>query len=244
MCEIKKYKTLIVDDEKYARNDLKELLAFYPIIDVVGEAKSISTALELIEQLNPDIIFLDIQFPGELGFDLFDKTNIAAKVIFVTAYNEYAIRAFEVNACDYLLKPINPDRLALTIKRIMERNENNKNLTGSYNDEDLIYIQLNYRYYFVKISSIIKIQAQDHYTEIITNIGLKGLTNKSLIEWEECLPQNSFLKIHRSTIINKNYVDRIERGKNYSFYVYIKNIENPIVLSRRMARQIKNSLML
>ncbi|MFH0736713.1 MAG: LytTR family DNA-binding domain-containing protein [bacterium] len=244
MCEIKKYKTLIVDDEKYARNDLKEMLASYQMLEIVGEAKNISAALELIEQINPDLIFLDIQFPGELGFDLFDKVNITAKVVFVTAYNEYALRAFEVNACDYLLKPINPDRLALTIKRIIGSREEIKDLPSSFNDEDLIYIQLNYRYYFVKISSIIKIQAQDHFTEITTNIGLKGLTNKSLIEWEACLPQNIFIKIHRSTIINKNYVERIERGKNYSFCVIIKNTENPIVLSRRMARQIKNSLML
>ena len=222
MCEIKKYKTLIVDDEKYARNDLKELLEVYPFIDIVGEAKNINSAIEMIEQLNPDLIFLDIQFPGESGFDLFDKINISAKVVFVTAFNEYAIRAFEVNACDYLLKPVNPDRLDLTIKRLKESgNIENVNVV-TFNNEDRIYIQINYRYYFVHIQSIIKIQASDHFTEIITNNGLKGLTNKSLIEWEECLPKYSFVKVHRSTIINNNYVEKIERGNNYSFQVIMK----------------------
>ena len=242
MNEEKKYKTLIVDDEKYARGDLRELLSLFPTIEVVGEAKNIKTAIEAIEKLKPDLIFLDIQFPGEIGFELFDKVDINAKVIFVTAYDEYAIRAFDVNACDYLLKPVNPDRLALAVKRIQENRERQIPPGISLTEEDSIYLQLNYKYYFIRVDSIIKITAADHFTEIITAKGLKGLTNKQLCEWDECLPKSSFIKVHRSTIINMNFVERIERGANYSYHIIMKNIEEPIAISRRYASQIKKKM--
>jgi two-component system LytT family response regulator len=244
MNEEKKYRTLIIDDEKYARSDLRELLSLFPTIDIVGEAKNIKTAIEAIENLKPDLLFLDIQFPGETGFELFDKVDITAKVIFVTAYDEYAIRAFDVNACDYLLKPVNPDRLALAIKRLPENHEQQNQPSISLTEEDSIYLQLNYKYYFLRVDSIIKITAADHFTEVFTAKGLKGLTNKQLCEWEKRLPKSSFTQVHRSTIINMNFVERIERGANYSYHVIMKNIEEPILISRRYAAQIKKRMAL
>ncbi|MBU1100119.1 MAG: LytTR family DNA-binding domain-containing protein [Bacteroidetes bacterium] len=237
-----KYRTLIVDDEKFARSDLRELLSDFPVIEVVGEAKNIKTAVEAIEELKPDLIFLDIQFPGETGFELFDKTDINAKVIFVTAYDEFAIRAFDVNACDYLLKPVNPDRLALAIKRLQENHESSVPRSSSFTNEDSIYLQMNYKYYFVRVDSIIKITAADHFTEIITSRGLRGLTNKPLWEWAECLPKESFIQVHRSTIINMNFAESIERGANYSYYLNLKNFETQIPISRRYASQIKKQM--
>jgi len=239
----KEFRTLIVDDEKYARSDLRELLSVFPTIDVVGEAKNIKAAVEAVEKLKPDLIFLDIQFPGETGFELFEKVDINAKVIFVTAYDEYAIRAFDVNACDYLLKPVNPDRLALAVTRLQENRERLLPKGIPLTPEDSIYLQLNYKYYFIRIDSIIKITAADHFTEIITAKGVKGLTNKQLCDWDECLPKNSFLQVHRSTIINMNFVDRVERGTNYSYRIILKNIEEPITISRRYATQLRKKMM-
>ena len=239
-----KYRTLIVDDEKFARSDLIELLSVIPDIDVVGEAKNIKTAVEAIEQLKPDLIFLDIQFPGETGFELFDKIDVKAKVIFVTAYDEYAIRAFDVNACDYLLKPVNPDRLSLAVKRLLENRENTIAKNISLTNIDSIYLQINYKYYFLRVDSIIKITAADHYSEIITTKGLRGLTNKRLSEWSDCLPKESFIQVHRSTIINMNFVEKVERGANYSYHLYLKNIDEPISISRRYASQIKSRMAL
>lgn len=239
MKEEKRYRTLIVDDEKYARSDLRELLSDFPSVEVVGEAKNIKTAIEAIEKLKPDLIFLDIQFPGETGFELFDKIEITAKVIFVTAYDEYAIRAFDVNACDYLLKPVNPDRLALAVKRLPDNREQQIHPNTLFTETDSIYLQLNYKYYFVRVDSIIKITAADHFTEVVTTKGLKGLTNKQLCEWDKCLPKSSFTQIHRSTIINMNFVERIERGANYSNRIILKNIDEPITISRRYASKIK-----
>lgn len=238
------YRTIIVDDEKFARSDLREFLSAYPSVEIVAEAKNIKTAIEAIEELKPDLIFLDIQFPGETGFDLFERTEITAKVIFVTAYDEYAIRAFDVNACDYLLKPVNPDRLALAIKRLSDNKEHSAPKAIKLTNEDSIYLQMNYKYYFVRVDSIIKITAADHYTEIITSKGLKGLTNKHLWEWEESLPKESFVQVHRSTIINMNYADKIERGINYAHYLTMKNVTEPIQISRRYASKIKDKMRL
>lgn len=239
-----KIRTLIVDDEKFARSDLRELLSAFPSIEVIGEAKNIKKAIEAIEELKPDLIFLDIQYPGETGFDLFERTGIKAKVIFVTAYDEYAIRAFDVNACDYLLKPVNPDRLALAIKRLNESRNNSISDVIKITNDDSIYLQMNYKYYFVRVDSIIKITAAGHYTDIVTTKGLHGLTSKHLWEWIECLPKESFIQVHRSTIINMNLVDRIERGVNYSYSLIMKNIEEPIPISRRYAAHIKKEMAL
>jgi two-component system LytT family response regulator len=110
------FRAVIIDDEELSRTDLKLLLTRFPTVEVVGEAKDISTGSVVVSKLNPDVIFLDIEFPRESGFDLLEKIETRAKIVFVTAFDEYAIRAFEVNALDYLLKPVNPDRLAITLK--------------------------------------------------------------------------------------------------------------------------------
>lgn len=239
MSNEKKYRTLIVDDEKYARKDLREQLTEFPCIDVIGEAKNIETAVEQIEKLTPELIFLDIQFPGETGFDLFEKTNIKAKVIFVTAFDEFAIRAFEMNACDYLLKPVNPARLALTINRLSVNQEPILIPGNVFSNEDSIYIQLNTKYYFIRIDTIIKITATDHFTEIITAKGIKGLSNKHLFEWVECLPKSSFVQVHRSSIVNINFIEKITRGSHYSHQIKMKSMETLIPISRKYLRQIK-----
>jgi two-component system, LytTR family, response regulator len=236
------YTAIIVDDETLARQDLKLVLSKFPMIEVVGEAKNIHDAVEEIKNKNPDLIFLDIEFPGETGFDLLEKIDTRAKVIFVTAYDEFAIRAFEVNACDYLLKPVNPDRLALTFDRLKDVNKQGATKIGKFNRDDSIYIQLNYKYYFVRIDSIIKIEASDNYTEIVTTRGLKGLTNKHLNEWEECLPENLFLRIHRSTMVNLEYIEKIIRLDNLSSQVFLKNCPEPVVISRRYEKKFRKRL--
>ena len=115
-------RALLIDDERLARTDLRSLLSEYQTIEVVGEADSVQTAVALIAAEEPDLLFLDIQMPGESGFDLLDKIDLQARIIFVTAYDEYAIRAFEVDAIDYLLKPVNPERLKTALERLDREN--------------------------------------------------------------------------------------------------------------------------
>lgn len=235
-------KTLIVDDESLLRDYLRGLLKKFPSIEVVGEAESVSTAVTAIRRHRPDLVFLDIKFPGESGFDLFEKVDVKAKVIFVTAFDEFAIRAFEVNAQDYLLKPINPDRLALALKRIESAEKMTTPQVKQLNYNGFIFIELNSRYHFIRIDTILKISAAGFYTELMTTTGRKGLVQKSMKEWEEILPGEGFERIHRSTIVNIEYVDRVERTFNNSYHMYLKGCPKPELMSRRHVARIKDRL--
>jgi two-component system LytT family response regulator len=238
----KAYKALVVDDERLARKDLASLLRAHENIIVVGEADDVPSAIKAIEKLNPDVIFLDIQMPGDSGFDLLDKTDVEARVIFVTAYDEYAIRAFEVNALDYLLKPVNPGRLAKALERLelQERETPAKVRRLSYNDR--LFLMLGRNFKFLKVNTLITVTAAGDYSEILASDGNKGLTLKSMKEWEARLPEQHFIRIHRSTIVNMEFIDRVEEWFNYSFRVYLKGVEEPYVISRRYATRLKDKL--
>src|SRR5438105_1598221 len=148
------YRSLIVDDEWLARQDLRRLLSKHPEIEIIGEADSVENAAKMISELSPDVVFLDIQMPEESGFKLYDRVDVDFKIIFVTAFDNYAIRAFEVNALDYLLKPVNPTRLAQTIARLSEPKSGKERTKSELKHDDYVFIKSQGRTRFVKISSI------------------------------------------------------------------------------------------
>jgi two-component system, LytTR family, response regulator len=236
----KKYKAILVDDERLARRDLLSLLSTHSNVEVVGEADSVVSAIELIHEKDPDIVFLDIQMPGESGFDLLEKVDLKAHVIFVTAFDEYAIRAFEVDAIDYLLKPINPARLQTTIDRLEKEPPIPTETQHRLQYEDVMFLTINSHLKFLKVGSIVCIQAAGDYSEILTAEGKKGLIQRSMTEWEERLPESSFCRIHRSIIINLEYVNRVEEWFKNSYHVYLKGIEIPFTMSRRYAAIIRS----
>ncbi|MBN1348205.1 response regulator transcription factor [candidate division KSB1 bacterium] len=233
---------LIVDDERLARQELKSMLREFDTVQVVGEADDVPSAMNAIQQLNPDVIFLDIQMPGASGFDLLDKMNIRARIIFVTAYDEYAIRAFEINALDYLLKPVSPHRLRNAIQRLNSEDESVEPEPRKLNYDDYIFLMVDNKMTFLKVNTILCINAAGDYSEILTRADRKGLALKSMKEWEYRLPENYFIRIHRSTIINLEYVDHLEEWFNYSFQVYLKGIPKPVIMSRRYAAKLKEKL--
>ncbi|MBK9389240.1 MAG: response regulator transcription factor [Bacteroidetes bacterium] len=234
-------KAIIVDDERLARLNLRKLLNPYPEIEVAGEASSCENAIEMIRLFNPQLIFLDIQLSGETGFDLLELIDNSIKIIFVTAYDEYAIRAFEVNAIDYLLKPVNPERLKAAIERVIKREKAQEGEAKCYEYSDSIYVRLNnYASRFIKISSISFIEPVGNYTRIFTIDGKHCLVLKTLKQWEEELPENHFVRIHRSSIVNIEHVDHIEKDSNTQQRAYLKNISEPLDISRRYARKLKS----
>jgi two-component system LytT family response regulator len=234
-------KAIIVDDERLARLNLRKLLNPYPEIDIAGEASSCENAMELIRLFNPQLIFLDIQLSGETGFDLLDLIDNSIKIIFVTAFDEYAIRAFEVNAIDYLLKPVNPERLKAAIERVIKREKAQESEAKNYEYSDSIYVRMsNYASRFIKISSISFIEPVGNYTRIFTIDGKHCLVLKTLKQWEEELPENHFVRIHRSSIVNIEHVDHIEKDSNTQSRAYLKNIPEPLDISRRYARKLKS----
>jgi len=235
------WKTLIVDDERLARKKMRQMLSEFPEIEIVGEADGVSEAVKLIEETAPDVVFLDVQMPQASGFELLEKTGSEFKTIFVTAYDEYAIRAFEVNALDYLLKPVNPERLKQAIERLSsETSETAPENQLEY--DDFLFLNFGRHSQFVRVSEIKCIAAADVYSEIHAEDGRKALIFKPLAEWEQRLPQKNFVRIHRSTIVNLAFVERVESMFNYSCEVYIKGFQKPFAMSRRFAAKVKSKL--
>lgn len=235
-------RAIIIDDEPLARKDLRTVLSELKDIEIVGEADSIKSAKALLKKSRPDLIFLDIQMPGETGFDLLEYIDPNIDIIFVTAFDEYAIRAFEVNALDYLLKPVDGERIKEAISRFKNEEESKEVPNESLMYDDNLFLKLNNSYNFLRINTIIAIQAADDYSEILTNEGKKYLVYKKMFEWDNRLPEQYFCRIHRSTIININMIDRIEPWYNQSYHVYIKGLTDPFTMSRRYFKSIKNKL--
>lgn len=238
----KEWRTIIIDDERLARLQLRDLLAHFEIINVIAEADNVPSGVKIVNDLQPELIFLDIQMPGESGFDLLQQINLLPKIVFVTAFDQYAIRAFEVNALDYLLKPINPQRLAQAVARLSKDSQEESAATVEPLEyDDHIFITSGNQADFVKVSSIVCIRADGVYSEVLLNDGRKLVLHKSLKQWLKQLPAKRFAQIHRSTIINLEDVERVEQWFNYSYRVYLRTIKEPLTMSRRFVAQLKNN---
>ena len=235
-----KYKALIVDDERLARLSLRTLLEQLSEIEIVGEADDVPTAIIAIERLQPDVVFLDIQMPGQNGFQLVEQANFSGKFIFVTAYDEYALRAFEINALDYLMKPVSLDRLKTAMERLDLPVENTASTQEQLTYDDQLFTTVGTKMQFLKINQIVLIQSDGDYTNVYMNKGTHGLVNKTMKEWEERLPAHHFVRVHRTSIINTEYIENIDKWFNYSYRVVLKGMEEPVVISRRYAKKLKD----
>jgi len=239
---------IVVDDERLARSDLISMLKEHEGIVVVGQAADTRAAGDLIAKLNPDVVFLDIQMPGESGFDLLDRMDIKSSIIFVTAYDEHAVRAFEVNALDYLLKPVSKERLASSVKRLLEPERGERGERGETAEkdrlryDDSLFLRIDDGMKFLKVSTISAVRAAGDYTEVMTSGRQGGLTSKSMKEWEARLPPDRFCRIHRSTIINLECVERVEDRGNYTFDVFLRGMKEPFAMSRRYSAALKHRL--
>lgn len=236
-----KFTGYIVDDESLARYTLKKKLADFPEIEILGEASTIQNALEEIPIKKPDILFLDIQLSEGTGFDLLNELNCNCKIIFITAFDEYAIRAFEINAIDYLLKPISNKRLKQAINRIKNPKINIEigNIVElKYDDRFMISSRDNIN--FIKISEITFIKSSGDYTEIKLVSGKIYLESKSMNQWEQCLPKNHFFRISRFYIVNFDYVLKIKRAFPIPALLYIEGNKEPIRISRSYYQRIKS----
>lgn len=244
---MKKLTSYIVDDEPLAIKVLKKKLENIAEIEIVGDSTRMNKAITDINNLKPDILFLDIQLTEGTGFDLLNKIDFNGKVIFITAYDEYAFRAFEVNALDYLLKPISDERLRYAIDKV---NNNIPNNTIDYLQEPLKYkytdrifvMDKNY-IRFILLDTICVISAARDYTFIETIDGKKNIIMRSMNDWENRLPQEHFVRIHRSYIVNINHIEKIVRNSTSSAKVFIKNYPEPVSLSRTYYKNIKTNYM-
>ncbi len=237
--EMNNLTALIIDDESLARFTLRNKLADFREIEIIGEAASLKEAEEKIKVLNPGLIFLDIQLPDGSGFDLFNLIEYTGKVIFVTAYDEYALRAFEINAIDYLLKPVSAKRLKAAIEKLGESLDASLTRIVKLNYNDRLMVVYKKSVNFIKISLITHITASGEYSYIHTNNGREFITSKSLNEWEIKLPDQNFCRVHRSTIINFDYIVKIDHSITGTAEVILHGSSESIKISRNYFKRLK-----
>lgn len=236
-------KAIIIDDERLARQELKNLLASHKEIEVVAECSNADQAKEKIAEISPDVIFLDIQMPGKTGLELLEEISALPEVVFVTAYDEYAIRAFEINALDYLLKPVQPQRLAETIKKLMnkesaEKGENNTPL----NESDQVFVKDGDKCWFVPLQNIRLFESEGNYVRVYFE-GFRPMILRSLNSLEARLPEKLFFRASRKHIINLKWVDNIETWFNGGLMVKLKGGQE-VEISRRQAVKLKDMMSL
>ena len=238
-------KAIIIDDERLARNELKKLLQSHPEIEIIDEAANVAEGIAKIEQLNPDLIFLDIQMPGKTGFDLLEEVERAPKVIFTTAYDEYAIKAFEVNALDYLLKPIEPKRLTDALQKFHEELQEEKTnipVRNHLTETDQVFVKDGDHCWFVKLGEIRLFESVGNYARVFFG-GNKPLILKSLNALEEKLDERMFFRANRKYIINLRWIEKIESYFNNGLIIDLKGGEK-IEISRRQTVKFKEMMSL
>jgi two-component system LytT family response regulator len=228
---------LIIDDERLARAELRRLLEKHPEVEIVGEARDAEDALAQIGRLEPELLFLDIQMPGDNGFELLEKLDRVPLVIFTTAYDEYALKAFEVNALDYLLKPVAPERLAAALAKI-----GGVKPRPSVSGDQQIFVKDGERCWFVALRDIVLLESEGNYTRLYFG-GHRPLVLRSLNYLEDRLDAAIFFRASRKHILNLKFIEAIDAWANGGFLVRLKgNFE--VEMSRRQAQKFKEVMSL
>lgn len=239
-------KALIVDDERLARKELMKLLEEHPSIEVVGEAQNADEAFDLVETLNPDLLFLDIQMPGKTGFQLLEMLDAVPLVVFTTAYDEYALKAFDVNALDYLLKPIHPDRLAEAVSKILQKEKEKKEAIEFGEKKlglnDQVFVKDGDRCWFVSLSNVRMFESDGNYIKVYFDAN-KPMIHKSLNALDEKLDERAFFRASRKHIVNLSWVEGIEPWFNGGLMVRLKGGDK-VEVSRRQAAKFKDMMSL
>ena len=244
-------KAIIIDDERLARKELSSLLVDYSDIEIIAESHNADHAISKIESLQPDLIFLDIQMPVKTGFELLEELSFVPHVIFTTAYDEYALKAFEVNAFDYLLKPIERERLKESLEKLKERikeeNENeSQEILSAENSglglEDQIFVKDGDKCWFVKLNKVSAFESEGNYVRIHFD-GNKPLILKSLNNLEQRLNEKSFFRANRKFIINLSWIENMESWFNGGLRVTLSD-GRQIEISRRQAAKLKEKMSL
>lgn len=238
-------KVILIDDERLARSELRRMLDEFSDVEIIGEAANASEGIEKIEALNPDLIFLDIQMPGKSGFDMLSQLDRAPHVIFVTAYDEYALKAFDVNALDYLMKPVEPQRLAEALLKVRQKNEEEMlsyNNRGILSENDQVFVKDGERCWFVRLSEVRLFESVGNYAKVFFGTN-KPLILKSLNALEERLDEKVFFRANRKHIINLRMIEKIEPYFNGGLLLDIAGGEK-IEVSRRQAVKFKEMMSL
>ncbi len=227
-------KALIVDDERIARQELRRLLASHADIEIAGEAQNAAEALELIPKLAPDVVFLDVQMPGMTGFEMLARLDDVPQIIFTTAYDEYALRAFEVSALDYLLKPVAPARLAAAVARLKPRSAPPR--------LEQVFVRDGERCWLVRVADIFLLESEGNYTRLCFKKE-RPLIPRSLAALEARLDAAVFFRANRSQIVNLKWVETVEAGPAGNLIITLRTGDS-VPASRRQSAALREALSL
>ena len=230
-------KAILVDDTRLARQELQFLLEKHDEVEVIGEAENVDQALELISEKKPDLIFLDIQMPGKDGFDLLEMLDEVPQVIFTTAYSEFAMKAFEYNALDYLKKPVTEDRLAMALQRVQEKIEEVKEKRDVLGENSQVFVKDGEKCWFVTLGEVRLFEIWDNYTRIYFDEH-KPMIPKTLQYMESRLDSKVFFRANRQQIINMKWIDKIEPWFSGTIRLYLKD-GSEVEVSRRQTSRFK-----
>lgn len=233
-------KSIIIEDSRLARNELKNLLRAHPEIEVIAEAVNAEEAKTAIERYHPELLFLDIQMPGKNGFELLEELDEVPIVIFTTAYDEYAVKSFEYNTLDYLLKPIKADRLAKAIQKVLEMESKNKMAPATLDANKQVFVKDGEQCWMVKLEDVRLFEIHGNYTRIFFKKN-KPLILKSLNYMEARLDSNQYFRINRQQIINLKWVENMTPWFNGKLKIKLKGGEE-VEVSRRQASKLRELL--
>jgi two-component system, LytTR family, response regulator len=233
-------RAILIDDEPPARDILRALLAAHPDVVVMAEAGTLASAREALARDDYDLVFLDIQLRGGTGFDLVPHVRTGAKIVFVTAFDSHALRAFEVNALDYLLKPVAPQRLARALARLTQSPEPS---ALPLTPDDRVLLKLGSgQERFVLITDIRLLASCENYSEVTLSGGEHFLVRKTMKAWETALPSSHFLRVHRTAIVNVAHITRIERVTESTSRVHLDGVADPVTVSYRYLPTLREAL--
>ncbi len=239
-------KTVIVEDSRLARNELKELIKAFNEIELIGEAENVDIAFELIQKSKPDLLLLDINMPEKDGFELLEMLDEVPITVFTTAYDEYAIKSFEYNALDYLLKPINEKRFALAIEKVKTKldTSNNENVTSTerLTGNSQIFIKDGDKCWLIKIGEISHLEIVGNYTRVFFH-DERPMLYKSLNQIEEKIPVKYFFRANRQQIVNTNFIQDLVPWFNGKLKLTMQNGEE-VEVSRRQSYLFKDRMSL
>lgn len=230
-----KYKVVIIDDERLAREEIKRYLVNHSEFNIVGEANHADEGKKLVETKKPHLIFLDIKMPEKSGFDLLDELTTIPEVVFTTAYSEYATKAFDVNALDYLVKPIREERFIRAIEKVKKELTNLKGKQSGFSAHQKIFIKDGEKCFFIPLKDIRYIESLENYARLHFNEN-KAMIKKSLNSIEEKLDSTVFFRINRNQIININFINDIIPGFKGKLKIAFESGETFEVSSRQSVR--------
>lgn len=245
-------RALLIDDEPAARDDLRDMLAAHAGVSIVGEAGLLSEARAQLARDDYTLVFLDVQLRGGTGFDLVPLVRPGAAIVFVTGFERYAVRAFEVNALDYLVKPVAAERLATTLRKISLATPSGSGSASPLptttspstplRPDDRVFLKSDQSARFVPLVEISAVISNQNYTDALLADGSRFFIRRTLKSWEEALPAELFLRVHRTTLVNLRHIERITDPESETPQLHLRGIAAPVACSHRLSPELRRRL--